>query len=171
MNLGPRLVIIGNSGSGKSTLARLFARSLGGECVDLDRIHWLDRVGAKRDEAEAKAMVAVLAEEPRWIIEGVFGWLAEAAFPRATSLIWLDMPWSVCREGLALRGPWCGATAEEHSAFLAWAEAYWLRRTSSSYQGHLGLFDGFSGEKVRLRDRAGVDALLDADTMMGSPPA
>ncbi|CAN5131251.1 hypothetical protein BH11PSE4_BH11PSE4_24310 [soil metagenome] len=150
------MVIIGNSGSGKSTLARSLESSVGGECIDLDRIHWLDKVGTKRAEAEAIAMVAALAEKPRWIIEGVYGWLAEAAFPRATSLIWLDMPWSVCREGLASRGPSTGATAEDHCALLAWAEAYWQRRTPSSYEGHLRLFDQFKGIKRRVTCRAEI---------------
>jgi adenylate kinase family enzyme len=157
---GPRIVIIGNSGSGKSTLARLLESRIGGEHIDLDRIHWLKEVGIKRDEGEAKAMVAALAEKPCWIIEGVFGWLAEAAFPRATMLIWLDMPWSVCRESLAQRGPWRGATAEQHSEFLSWAEQYWQRQTSTSYDGHLGLFGRFMGEKLRLQDRSGIDSLV-----------
>ena len=54
MTLGPRVVIIGNSGSGKSTLARQLESRVGGERTDLDCIHWLDRVGVKRDEGQAK---------------------------------------------------------------------------------------------------------------------
>jgi hypothetical protein len=154
--LGPRLVIIGNSGSGKSTLARLLESRVGGERTDLDHIHWLDKVGTKRDEGEAKELVAVVAAQPNWIIEGVYGWLAEAALPRATALVWLDMSPEVCRDSLALRGPWPDATAEEHAGFLAWAEAYWLRKTSSSFGGHLALFDGFGGFKRRLTSRAAV---------------
>eukprot|EP01035_Chromulina_nebulosa_P011104 gene11104-14852_t len=140
MIVGSRVVIIGNSGSGKTTLARLLAGRDGSDHIDLDRIHWQGEVGVKRDEAEAKAIVAGLAAQPRWIIEGVYGWLAEPALPRATLLIWLDLPWSICREGLAARGPWAGATAEQHAAFLAWAEAYWQCTTSSSFVGHLALF-------------------------------
>lgn len=152
------MVIIGNSGSGKSTLAQRLEGRVGAERTDLDHIHWLDKVGVKRDEAEAKVMVAALAERPRWIIEGVYGWLAEAAFPRATSLIWLDMTPEVCRESLALRGPSRGATAEQHVAFLAWADAYWQRTTSSSFGGHLGLFERFDGMKRRVTSRAEISA-------------
>jgi energy-coupling factor transporter ATP-binding protein EcfA2 len=123
--LGPRVVIVGNSGSGKSTLAKLLATRDGGEVMDLDRVHWQDQVGLKRDEREAKAIVSAFAAKPGWIIEGVFGWLAEVALQSATTLIWLDLPWSACPENLALRGPWRGATADQHAAFLAWAEAYW----------------------------------------------
>ena len=125
MTPGPRVVIIGNSGSGKSTLAQELAHRLGAPVIDLDRIHWRDQVGNKREELLASDMVVAVAGQPRWVIEGVYGWLAAAALPFASSLIWLDLPWTVCREGLARRGPWKGASAGEHAAFLQWAEAYW----------------------------------------------
>jgi hypothetical protein len=154
--LGPRIVIIGNSGSGKSTLARSLAARAGGDVIDLDHVHWLNKVGSMRDEGQAKAIVAGFAATPRWTIEGVYGWLAEVALPFATSLIWLDMPWNVCRDSLALRGPWRGATAEEHAAFLGWAEDYWGRTTPSSFTGHLALFTTFAGFKRRLGSRSEV---------------
>ncbi len=157
MRLGPRVVIIGNSGSGKSTLARQLESCVGGERTDLDHIHWLDRVGVKRDEEDAKERVAALAARPNWIIEGVYGWLAEAAFPRATALIWLDMSPQVCRDSLALRGPWRGATAEQHADFLGWADGYWQRTTSTSYAGHQALFAQFPNVKIRFEGRAAVD--------------
>ena len=151
-SLGSRIVIIGNSGSGKSTLARELGARMGVSAIDLDRIHWRDQVGGQRDEAEAKNMVRAAAGEPRWIIEGVYGWLAEVALPRATSLIWLDLPWSLCRAGLDARGPWRGATPDEHATFLRWAED-WRRETSTSFNGHLTLFEGFDGFKRRLHNR------------------
>ena len=160
MTLGSRVVIIGNSGSGKSTLAQELARRIGAPATDLDHIHWQDQVGVKREESLATDMVVELAGQPRWIIEGVYGWLAAAALPFATSLIWLDLPWIVCREGLSRRGPWKGASADEHEAFLQWAEAYWQRQTPSSFPGHLALFENFTGPKLRLQSRAKIDALL-----------
>jgi len=102
MALGSRVVIIGNSGSGKSTLAQELAQRLGAPTIDLDHIHWRDSYGIKRDEDAAKRMVVDAAAESEWIIEGVYGWLAEVALPRATSLIWLDMPWTICREDCLL---------------------------------------------------------------------
>jgi adenylate kinase family enzyme len=159
MILGSRVVIIGNSGSGKSTLAQELARRIGAPAVDLDPIHWQDKVGAKRDENLATDMVVEVAGKPRWIIEGVYGWLAAAALPFATSLVWLDLPWLLCPEGLSSRGPWKGATAAEHEAFLQWAEAYWERTTLSSFSGHLALYEDFAGSKLRLRSRSEIDAL------------
>ena len=158
--LGPRVVIIGNSGSGKSTLARALAQRDGTPSIDLDRIHWQDKVGVKRDESQATAMVVEAAGEPRWIIEGVYGWLAAAALPFASSLIWLDLPWSVCRESLARRGPWQGATPAEHVAFLQWAEAYWQRRTPTSFAGHLALFENFAETRIRFEQRSEIEAFL-----------
>ena len=160
MTLGSRVVIIGNSGSGKSTLAQALAQRIGAPSIDLDRIHWQDQVGVKRDESLATGMMVEAAVQPRWIIEGVYGWLAAAALPSATSLIWLDLPWPVCSEGLSRRGPWKDASAAEHEAFLQWAEAYWQRQTPSSFAGHLALFEGFAGPKLRLRSRPEIDALL-----------
>jgi adenylate kinase family enzyme len=154
-------VIVGASGSGKSTLARALGARVNVEVIDLNRIHWLDKVGVARDESDAKRMVSGLAAQPLWIIEGIFGWLAEAALPRATSLIWLDLPWSVCRKGLVARGRWPGASAAEHADFLAWAEDYWRRETPSSFKGHLALFGAFAGPKWRLRSRHATADWLD----------
>jgi adenylate kinase family enzyme len=158
--LGPRVVIIGNSGSGKTTLARQLECRVGGRRTDLDHIHWLDQVGTKRDEEDARSRVIALAAEENWIIEGVFGWLAEVALPRASMLIWLDMSPQVCRNSIATRGPWRDATAEQHAGLLAWAAAYWHRTTSSSFAGHQALFANFPRAKIRLSDRAEVDDLV-----------
>jgi adenylate kinase family enzyme len=160
MTLGPRVVIIGNSGSGKTTLARAIAGRMDVPVTGLDRVHWQGQVLVQRDEQAAIAMVAELAAGSCWVIEGVYGWLAAVALPFATGLVWLDMPWSVCSDGLASRGPWTGATADQHASFLAWAEAYWQRATPTSFAGHLALFDHFSGEKRRLQQRSDVTALL-----------
>jgi adenylate kinase family enzyme len=155
-------VIIGNSGSGKSTLAQELAQRARAPAIDLDHIHWQDRVGNKRDEKLATDMVVEAAAKSLWIIEGVYGWLAAAALPFATALIWLDMPWNVCRENLSRRGPWKEATVDEHEAFLQWSEAYWQRTTPTSFAGHLTMFEGFSRTKLRLRSRTDIATMLAA---------
>jgi adenylate kinase family enzyme len=160
MELGTRIVIIGNSGSGKTTLARELGRRENIPVTDLDRVHWQSEVLVKRDERIATGMVAELAARPRWVIEGVYGWLAGVALPFATALVWLDMPWLVCRDGLNSRGPWQAATDEEHTAFLEWAEAYWQRAGSSSFAGHRALFENFVGVKVRFETRAHLDRIF-----------
>lgn len=163
MVLGPRVVIIGNSGSGKTTLAREIAWRLDMPVTDLDRVHWQDEVTVKRNEQVAAAMVVELAAQTRWVIEGVYGWLAAVALPSATTLIWLDMPWAVCRDGLTRRGPWKGASATAHADFLDWAEAYWERKTSTSFVGHQSLFNEFSGAKLRYQSHAELAEFLQSD--------
>lgn len=156
-----RTIIIGNGGAGKSTLAERLAALTSAPAVDLDLLHWEnDGRGPKRDESAARALVHDVAAGSTWIIEGVYGWLAEVAIPRATALIWLDLPWSTCREGILARGQRRGGTAAEFAQLLTWAEAYWARTTSSSFAGHARLYDAFAGHKQRLRTRDEVAAYL-----------
>jgi adenylate kinase family enzyme len=157
--LSERTIIIGNGGAGKSTLAAALGAALRLPVIELDLLHWEnDGAGAKRDEAVAAALAREAASGARWIMEGVYGWLAAAVMPRATALLWLDVPWEVCRAGLIARGPRRGASAQDQAELLAWAEAYWQRQTSSSFAGHARLFDRFTGAKQRLTSRAAVEA-------------
>jgi adenylate kinase family enzyme len=169
MLLGPRIVIVGASGSGKTTMARSLSKGLSLDLLELDSVNWSGKVGSKRDEEEAKGLVADFAARPNWVIEGVYGWLAIPAIPRASTLIWLDLPWSDCREGLMQRGPWRGATAGEHAAFLQWAEDYWSRQTSSSFEGHRAMFDAFEGAKFRLQSRAAIAAHVPSGALQQQP--
>ena len=159
--LGQRTVVIGNSGSGKSFFAESLGTLVNASVVDLDLLHWEGPgFGVKRNEELAKQMVSGAAADSLWIIEGVYGWLAEVALPKATALVWLDLPWSICRQSLLARGLRREESEESFAALLKWSEEYWDRRTSSSFIGHLNLFDEFSGEKVRLRERDEVQDLL-----------
>lgn len=153
-----RIAIIGNSGSGKSSLAAKTGSALKLPVYDLDHLHWQED-GRKRDEAEARLLVTRRANTSDWIIEGVYGWLAEIALPRAKVLIWLDLPWAECSEGLLRRGAQHGETESDQAALLVWAGEYWTRTTSSSFAGHLRLYETFGGGKIRIQTRADVSAL------------
>lgn len=153
-----RWIVIGNSGSGKSTLAERVSAALHLPIHDLDLVHW-HTDGRKRDEADAKGRVAEIAKGEGWIIEGVYGWLAEVALPRANTLIWLDLPWDDCRSGLLARGLRRGMTPGDQNALLAWAQDYWTRTTPSSFRGHERLYRMFAGNKARLRGRDEIAAL------------
>src|SRR5712692_576848 len=159
--LAERTVIIGNSGSGKSTLAEAVASLVHIPVIDLDLLHWEeDGYGVKRNEDVARKMALDVSNQPRWIIEGAFGWLAEVALPKATALIWLDFPWSLCRAGLLARGPRRGATDQDAVELLNWAETYWNRQTSSSFAGHSQMFNNFAGTKFRLENREQATLLV-----------
>jgi hypothetical protein len=90
----------------------------------------------------------------------VYGWLAEAAVPRATALIWLDISWDVCREGLLARGQRRAGTEADFAELLKWAEAYGDRQTPTSFKGPQRLFEAFSAGKLRIRSRKEADHLL-----------
>ena len=156
-----RTLIIGNSGSGKSTLAMALSRFSGCPITDLDRIHWdSDTFATKRDEQIALQMTREAALGERWIIEGVYGWLAQAAIPRATALIWLNLPWEECQTGISQRGPWNKAGPNAMAALLEWAEAYYVRQTSSSLAGHLQMFERFDGDKFAISSRQSAIAFM-----------
>lgn len=160
-SLRNRTVIIGNGGAGKSVFAARLSAQSGIPPIHLDPLHWEGPgYGRKREPEAAKALVRQAVAAPQWVLEGVYGWLAAEALPRATGLVWLDLPWAICREGLIARGRNPEATEADFTELLAWAEAYSTRETSSSYRGHLQLFESFAGEKFRLRSREAADALL-----------
>lgn len=152
-------MIVGNSGSGKSTLAERVGAALYLPVYDLDLVHW-HTDGRKRDEADAIGRVADLVEGDGWVIEGVYGWLAEVALPRTDLLIWLDMAWDDCRAGLLARGLRRGMEPSDQDALLAWAQDYWTRTTPTSFAGHERLHRIFEGRKKRLRTRDEVAALV-----------
>jgi hypothetical protein len=116
--------------------------------------------GRKRDESDAKNRVAQIASGDRWVIEGVYGWLAEVAFPRADALIWLDLTWEDCRSGLLDRGLRRGMTPSDHDALLLWAQNYSTRTTPSSFAGHERLHRMFEQYKARLRTRNEIAAFV-----------
>ena len=150
-----RWILIGNSGSGKSTLADRMGVSLNLPVYDLDLIHW-HADGRKRDEVDARGRVAEVATGDEWVIEGVYGWLAEVAMPRADTLIWLDLSWDECRSGLLARGLRRGMTRSDQDALLAWAQDYWTRTIASSSLGHERQYRMFEGNKARLRTRGEI---------------
>ena len=159
--MNKRILIIGNSGAGKSVLGHTLAGLLTLPLIDLDRLHWEDTGYArKRDPTMARQMVEVAAAREDWIIEGVYGWLADVALPRTTDLVWLDLPWTVCREGLMARKASTSRPAGDRQELLAWAQAYWDRDTSSSFAGHGRIFENFAGRKFRINSRNEAEGVI-----------
>jgi adenylate kinase family enzyme len=163
----PRTVIIGNSGSGKSYLAKSLSAIYSTPIIHLDQLFWMPGgFNEKRPMDEIKSEIERKRNETAWIIEGVFGELAEMFLSRAHSLIFLDMDWTVCHAGLLVRGSESSkqldaAKAEENfKELLLWAEQYWIRTNLCSHSGHLRLFSNFAGHKFKFTCRAEVDDFL-----------
>jgi len=149
-----RTIIIGNSGSGKSWLAARLAAKLGCPHIDLDAIHWLaEGYNQARDRSAAIALTRSAAAQDKWIIEGIYGWLACEALSNATSLIWLRLSEQECIANIQSRGRRGNASTQSFSDLQDWAATYRTRTGSSSYIAHQGFFDDFSGAKLSLQDR------------------
>ena len=102
-----RTLIFGNSGSGKSTLARRLAGQHGLPHLDLDAIVWEPgQVAVQRPpEAIAASLREFLEQHDRWVIEGCYGELVEAAAPRCTELVFLNPGREACLANNRRR-PW-----------------------------------------------------------------
>ncbi|QXH62908.1 adenylate kinase [Pseudomonas azerbaijanorientalis] len=145
-----RTLIIGNSGSGKSWLAQRLAEQLREPWTDLDRIHWLsDEHSIARPRNEALGMARIAADEERWLIEGVYGWIASELLSRATALIWLSLGDEDCVANIRRRET---QDDERLVALLEWAGSYRKRDDSSGFAAHQRLFEGFTGSKIQLMD-------------------
>jgi len=159
-----RVVIIGNSGSGKSTLAKELGARRALPIVHLDKLFWADgSYSEKRPTDVVRAEIDRRKAESEWIMEGVFGELAERLLDRADYLIWLNLPWSICRSGLEMRGTSRNDDSGKvlFAALIVWAENYWTRTDLRSAVGHGQIFSGFPGEKAQITQRDQLKPLLE----------
>ena len=158
-----RTVIVGNSGSGKTWLARRLAEKAGVSLMHLDEVFWLPGgFNEKREQSEVSRLIDARRAAPEWIVEGVYGNLARQFLPSALALVWLDLPWSVCKRRLEFRGSESKAHMEREQSdqglrdLVHWAETYRSRQGSSGHAAHLALFESFQGPRLRLRSEAQV---------------
>ncbi|MCB1110910.1 MAG: adenylate kinase [Chlamydiia bacterium] len=86
-----RVVIIGTCGSGKTTLGRHLAQNLDYPMTDLDDLYWLPN-WVRRPPEEFAALIekATLPEE--WILCGNQSRFRHLIWPKADTIIWLDLP-------------------------------------------------------------------------------
>jgi adenylate kinase family enzyme len=173
-----RVLIIGNGGSGKTWLAKRMAERLCCSPVHLDDVHWEPgRYGIARDKAVVDADLRNIAAGPSWLIEGVYGWLANIAIQNATLLIFLDLSDEECLANIRDRGIQGGESAEDFHELLSWVAGYRFRHNNwNSFEAHDRLFSAYAGTKFRLSSResiaahlAGMPGLLPASTLSEVP--
>jgi adenylate kinase family enzyme len=90
-----RIIVIGSGGSGKSTLARRLGPILGIDVIHLDTIYWSAGWQPMPDDKWAET-VKRLTKRESWIMDGNFGGTREIRMAACDTIIWLDMPRSVC---------------------------------------------------------------------------
>lgn len=172
---GQRIVIVGNSGSGKTFLANQISHYFG-KVFHFDSFFWEPGGFNKKRPKEVVARELVeISEMDGWVVEGVFGELAELFINRATCLIWLDMNWETCQKNLLLRGSESSRQLEPQKAeenfliLIGWASKYWERTNSRSYTGHKKIFDVFPRSKYRLTSKQELDNYVTAISASYNP--
>jgi adenylate kinase family enzyme len=159
-----RIVVIGNGGSGKTWLARRLAACIDTSIVHLDDLFWepggFDK---KRSPEEVDHLIDGSKRADSWVVEGVFGELAERYFAEAELLIWLDIEWDICRARLLARGSeskrHLGREQSEEGLkrLVDWASNYYDRRDLRSYVGHQSLTEKFPRKTLRLTSEKDVN--------------
>jgi adenylate kinase family enzyme len=85
-----RVVVVGSSCSGKTTFARELAAILGSPHVELDALHW-DPGWVPKSEPEFSRLTDAATAAPRWVVDGNYRIVREIVWPRATSIVWLNL--------------------------------------------------------------------------------
>ena len=128
-----RMAIIGSGGAGKSTLARQIGAAAGLPVVHLDREHWLPG-WVSPDDQEWAQRVEELAACEEWVIDGNYGGTMEIRLERADTIVFMDLPRSLCiyrvlKRGLMFRNqtrpdmtPGCNERVEWQ--FIRWLWSY-----------------------------------------------
>ncbi len=157
-----RVLIMGNSGSGKSWLAARLSALTNLPVTDLDTLNWeSEGYGKARKKADVLNDVQAIANQERWIIEGIYGWIAATVALYATQVIWLTPASAECVENIKVRGIRNNGSPEEFAALLEWASSYETRTGSSSYEGHLKVFSKVSPDsQIKLTSREEMHRFL-----------
>ena len=156
-----RIIIIGNSGSGKTWLGNILSQRMELPLFHMDAIRWAQGgYGIRRSALDIQKDLEALKKQDQWILEGVFGKMAQECLPFSTLLIWLDLPWEECKRNLLSRGPqfdtYLDTYGKKQNALkelLNWASTHESREDNNSWGFFESLYNSFENKKVSLRSR------------------
>ena len=85
--------MVGSTGSGKTTFARALASILGVPRVELDELNWGPN-WTPFDNATFRERVAAATSGDAWVVDGNYGGRGarDIIWPRADTVVWLDLP-------------------------------------------------------------------------------
>lgn len=91
MSAGVRILVLGRSGAGKSTFTRQAAAALGVPAVHLDQLFWQPG-WVESSEEDFLAKVETVAAQDSWIMDGNYHSSWPLTLPRATAIVFIDLP-------------------------------------------------------------------------------
>jgi len=148
-----RIILLGNAGAGKSTMARRIIGDSPIPRLSLDQIAWDEGPKRKPLEVSLSMLSDFIQSNKKWIIEGCYGDLIEAALPHCTELRFLNPGVEVC-VAHCHRRPWEPekfSTPKDQAAMLAqlvqWVRNYETRDDEYGLKRHRQVFDRFKGPK------------------------
>ncbi|EQC48910.1 AAA domain protein [Bacteriovorax sp. BSW11_IV] len=86
-----KILVIGTSGSGKSTFANKLSKKLSIPHFQLDALQFKDNWEIKEDSEFFSAIENSLKNDS-WIIDGNYGRTHHLTWPKADTVIWIDLP-------------------------------------------------------------------------------
>ncbi len=162
-----RILIIGNSGSGKTWLGKALSKKLTIPLFHMDHIRW-DKGGyeIRRSATDINKDLEAIKNQDQWILEGVFGKMAEVCCSFSSMLIWLDLPWEECKKNLLGRGPQFEEVLlppereKALSKLIEWAAKHEFRDDANSWGFFNTLYTDFENMKARFQSHKEVDLFL-----------
>lgn len=90
-----KVAVIGSGGAGKSTFSRQLSERTGISVYHLDALFWKPN-WVMTPKEEQREMQRQLIREESWIIDGNYGGTMEVRLQAADTVIFLDMPRTLC---------------------------------------------------------------------------
>ena len=124
---GQRIAIVGSTGSGKTTLAEAIAQRLGLPHVEIDALHW-DPGWREADPLVFRKRLSEALAGPAWVVDGNYAKVRDIIWPRADTLIWLELPlvvvlwrlfWRTLRRVVTREELWNGNKETFRGAFFS----------------------------------------------------